>query len=288
MKIATLKLSTTLLILMTLGCATTQQRQLKMTSLILEKDKEETDAGQFFVKAKFDGQEERCFLDTGATTTTVKATSFFAAYTAIRESKFMGISGKPAIASRIQVGDIQVGENHFQDQQIVRLPNEKGMLSTLGIDLFQNQRVGFELKDHRLILPMTEKTSYPFHVGQKGHIIVPVTLGNGSAQMIWDTGAGLTTIDQKFISDHAGSFQFIKNISVGDALVDGATVMKLYLVSDVVIGHLHMKNVKVLGADFTAIQEKLNDASIVGAVGFNVLASYNWYFDMKSKTYSVK
>ena len=125
-------------------------------------------------------------------------------------------------------------------------------------------------------------------LGQNGHIIVPATLGSSVARVIWDTGAGLTTVDQKFIADHPENFRFIKNIKVGDAVIDGASTMKLYMATELIIGNLHLKDIRILSADFSAIQEKLNDNSIFGAAGFNVLESYNWYFDMKSKTYSVR
>lgn len=48
-------------------------------------------------------------------------------------------------------------------------------------------------------------------------------MGSSKIQLrtIWDTGAGLTTIDQKAIDENESIFRFIKNLDVGDASREG-------------------------------------------------------------------
>ncbi len=84
-------------------------------------DQDEPEGGQFFVDVQFDGRSEKCFLDTGATSTTVRANSFFSAYPSLRESKSVGVSRKAAVAAKIQIKDIRVGTEHSSGMELKEL-----------------------------------------------------------------------------------------------------------------------------------------------------------------------
>lgn len=104
---------------------------------------------------------------------------------------------------------------------------------------------------------------------------------------IWDTGAGLTTIDSEFANKHPDIFTFVKEIDGGDTT--GSQIkMKLYTVKKLMIGTLVLENVQFLAYDFSPIRAKLNDPTINMAIGFNILIHHDWYFDMKNQTWTAK
>jgi hypothetical protein len=108
------------------------------------------EAGQFFIGATFDGMSHKCFLDTGATITTVKNDSTFSPYASLRDMQFMGINGDTSVASRIFIKDIQMGGKSLGGLEIARLPNEGNFHFTIGVDLLHGRRVLFDFNAHGL------------------------------------------------------------------------------------------------------------------------------------------
>lgn len=275
------------MVFVAIGCSTTGKQLKHESPFWVVVDKDEPDAGQIFVDTNFDGETRRCFLDTGAKSTKIIEDSFFSKYPKSNEAQIAGLSGKSVQASRILISKVKIGTQELGQLEVVRLPQGPDVEPTLGIDLFQNQKVSFDFKDKKLSFGNTEQPTIPFKRTDAGYITLDTNIESLSVRVIFDTGAGLTTIDQKIIDQNPKVFRFLKSLSVGDSLEVNSMQLKLYEIKEAQIGGLGFQNVKVLGADFTQIRNRLKDQSIQGALGYNVLIQHNWHFDMATQKYSV-
>lgn len=255
--------------------------------LDLISDKDEPEAGQIFVDVGFDGHIQKCFLDTGATSTKVITNSFFSSYNSVKSAQVGGLSGKGVSADRVQIAKISIGTYSLGEHEIIRLPEGLPMTHTAGIDLLKNQHVTFDFKTRDLNFK-NQEAGLPFNKSKAGHILIPVTFNTLNVKTIWDTGAGLTTIDQKIIDAHPGIFRYLKTLEVGDTVSEKGMQLKLYEVDSLKVGPLLLQKVKILGADFSFIAKKVGDPDLGGALGYNVLTHYKWYFDMATQKYSVQ
>jgi len=143
-------------------------------------------------------------------------------------------------------------------------------------------------KDLRFQWDSMREAKSSFSIGKRGHIVVPVSFGKSAHQMIWDTGAGLTTLDQQVIEQQPGDFEFIRDIEVGNTVGSGKTLMKLYKAKMVRISDASLKDICVLATDFSQVQSKTGDSAVVGALGFNALKDHGWCFDMPNLKYLVE
>lgn len=250
-------------------------------------DADEPDAGQIFAHLTFDGQTEKCFWDTGATSTKVVSNDFFEKYPVVKEAELAGLAGKGVSAARIQIRNVSWGKHSLGQHEVMRLPEKLGIVPTAGINLFKEKRFYLDSKGKEISFEKKD-ADQAFKLGTFGHILVSSVFGGLRLNLIWDTGAGLTTIDQKVIDENPSAFRFIKNLDVGDTVHAKAMQLKLYEATNFTIGSVTLPKVKILGADFSSIKSKLSDQSIQGALGYNVITHFNWYFDLQAQKYSVR
>ncbi|WII73401.1 aspartyl protease family protein [Bdellovibrio sp. 22V] len=250
-------------------------------------DADEPEAGQIFAHLIFDGHSEKCFWDTGATSTKVVSNYFFAKYPIVKEGELAGLAGKGVSAARIQIRNISWGNYSLGQHEVMLLSEKLGISPTAGIDLFKENRFGLDSKTQEVSFEKQD-ASLTFELGTFGHILVSPVFNGLRLHLIWDTGAGLTTIDQKVIDENPSIFSFIKSLDVGDTVHAKAMQLKLYEATNFAIGSVSLKKVQVLGADFSSIKSKLGAQSIQGALGYNVITHFSWYFDLQAKKYSVR
>lgn len=257
-----------------------------MNEIILEVLKEEEDSGRIFALGNVDGQSERFYIDTGANTTKIKSNNVFEKYHAIENRTLMGLSGNPMTVSKIKVQNISMGPFSAFSHEIFLYPNMPYFESTAGVDLLQNKIFGFEFTKSRVIELDKINANEKFILAPQGYILIHTKISNNEVNGIWDTGAGLTTIDTEFVKKNSNLFTFVKDIEGGDTT--GSIInMKLYLVKKIQIGSITLENVQFLAHDFSPIKTKLNDPTINMAIGFNMIIHHDWYFDMINKSWLV-
>ena len=258
-----------------------------MNELQIEILKEEENSGRIFATGKVDGNSVRFYIDTGSSSTKVKTNEVFDRYTSLESKSIIGISGKPIDLSKINIQNITMGPFSILNHQILRYPNSPEFESTVGIDLIQNKIVGFEFTKSKITELDSVDTDSHFTVGPNGYILIDANISGAKMSGIWDTGAGLTTIDSGFVKKNATLFEFVKELDANDPTGNGFK-MKLYTIKKIRIGSLNFDNVQVLAYDFSAIRAKFNDQSINMAIGFNLMIHNDWYFNMKNHTWFVK
>lgn len=258
-----------------------------MKELPLEILREEEDSGRIFTTGQVDGQTERFYIDTGANNTKIKTNKIFENYKAIESKSLMGLSGKPITLSKIRVQNILMGAFSTSNHEVLRYPNTPDFESTAGIDLLQNKIFGFEFSKNKIIELDKLNATDKFVLTPRGYILLHTHISGHEINGIWDTGAGLTTIDTEFVKKNPDLFTFVKDIDGGDT-TGSSLKMKLYMVKKIQIGSMTLENVQFLAYDFSPIRTKLNDPTINMAIGFNILIHHDWYFDMKNHTWTAK
>lgn len=114
---------------------------------------------------------------------------------------------------------------------------------------------------------------------------IPLKIGNGEMRGLWDTGAGLTAIDQEYVAAHPQDFKFIADVPGGDG-AGIPMVFKLYKAVRVDVAGHTFTDVGVLAMDFSVIREYFsNDVFLV--VGFNLISRANWFFDLQKRTWEI-
>jgi hypothetical protein len=253
-------------------------------------------AGAINVPCAFDSHSETCLLDTGSDKSNIQYDSYSQTYSAIGTTTGEGLSGDPVTCDLIKVGQFEIGGTVADNQQFARCAPLSGQASqniaegniagltvlvskTLRLDFTTSQ---FSLSDS--IPPGLD--SMPLVIHQKlGHFGFSTRLSGVTADSIVDTGAALTTVDQKFIQANSTAFQFVQSISGGQDVNGNPVTMNLYLVSSISLGKTSLSHVYVLGADFTVISQFLPEVPVI--LGFNVISQKNWYFDLDHKTWAV-
>lgn len=248
---------------------------------------EEEGSGRIFAKAKVDGHPINFYVDTGSNRTKVKTNEFYDRYTDLESKEIMGISGKSLKLSKIKVQNISMGPFSVIDHEILRYPNSPEFDSTSGVDLLQNKIIGFEFTKSKAIELASLNAENRFKTNSKGYILLEADMSGVKISGIWDTGAGLTTVDSGYIKKHPDLFEFVKELEANDPTGNGFK-MRLYKIKKFKIGHLNFDNMKVLSYDFSAIRAKINDQSINMAIGFNTIINNDWYFNLKDYMWMVK
>jgi hypothetical protein len=165
-------------------------------------------SGKAFVSCTFDGIKTSCFLDTGSAMTLLAAPAF-AHYPNLGNFKFQSASAIAQQAETILIRSAAVDRVHFSNLKLGRVPREEGLETTLGIDLIgrqpfavhfvQNPSLHLNPKPPRAILPGLE-------VNAQRLLALPIRFGAVPVQAVWDTGAGITAVDEAFVQAHPADF----------------------------------------------------------------------------------
>jgi hypothetical protein len=115
-----------------------------------------------------------------------------------------------------------------------------------------------------------------------GAILLPVEVAGISTKALFDSGASTTTVSSKVIALHPDRFTFVREIQSQD--IDGNSMaLKMYMVSDLKIGSLDLKDQVVVGLDFP---NGLYADDVQSVIGLSAMQNANWLFDLKNNTWS--
>ncbi len=246
----------------------------------------ELESGQFFVTTIYDNISLEQFLDTGSTFTSVPW-NLFSKYQQTGTLKSKGLANTAQQHDKITVQQAFLSNSEKANIEVIRLTKSSSMAPTLGINFFQNSKFIFSPSTNELSFEdFTWTHKEDLKIGNRGHILLNVMIENKEYSAIWDTGAGLTTIDQKLVAENPDNFTFIQETE-GNDCNEGSLKLNLYLAKKLHVGNIVFKDLKVLVHDFESISQALGE-QIDLALGFNALILKNWKFDLINKTWSAE
>jgi hypothetical protein len=244
-------------------------------------------SGKPYISCVIDGAKERCLLDTGSAMTLVAKSKRFSAYTNLGNFRFSSAAGVPQETETIQIGSIRIDDVDFSRVKVGRT-DFSGAESTLGIDIVGRQPFAVNFHPRAVLKFNASRPQLPqttLQVSQQGLISIPITVGDIEAHALWDTGVGLTTVDENFIEAHPENFKPTKNYMNG---VDGAgksILVQVFRAKKLTIADHTFKDVRVVGLDLTMLREGVHK-DIQAVLGFNLIRKANWFFDRKNRLWS--
>lgn len=236
-------------------------------------------SGKYFLQAAFDGHDERCLLDTGATDSGVGGTYF-------QHYQPVGRAGHKSAANLLDVEDAIVlrhatlGPLDVPNLRVTRHPADHKAPSVIGMDVLGHSP--FTLRNFpkpalSWASPSSPLSQHSLHL-YHGILAIPVVIGATPTQALWDTGANLSCVSPRLLEAHPDDYTFIQDL---DRSRDGnghAVQARLYKAKKLKVGSQTFRNLSVLVIDFKVIHENLSSGVDV-ILGFNAIRAATWSFD---------
>lgn len=243
-------------------------------------------SGRYFVHASFDGHDDRCLLDTGATSSDVAGT-YYQAYKRVGRAGRLSASRKAETDEEIEIGRLRLGTFEAEHIRVARHKAGDGALTTIGMDV---------LGDHPFALHTRPKPTLSWVIGPRpaqhtlhryhGILALPVNIGGSASEALWDTGAGLSCVSPAMIARHPDNFVFVQDIDKGRDGTGHPITMKLYNARRIGVGPQVFDDLAVLAIDFTAIHEHLSP-HVDMILGYNAVIRADWDFDPRHGTWDL-
>jgi hypothetical protein len=256
--------------------------------------------GQIFVSCGFDGDGENCLLDTGSNVCLVKSGGYFDKYPAQGQRCSEGASGAKVCSDVIDIGDLKVGGIDFgAEEALRRTPQSCGGEGGPQLPSYLVGSVWHTLLGHQAVFDFGAKTlsvdpgrsapgaQQPMKlVLDNNYLEVPVAFGSAApVQMLYDTGAGLTVMDQSYVDSNAGAFSFLADTQIQDSSCQKIPV-KIYSVNSLSVAGNSLSGTYAVAMDLSFIKKALGQ-DLQGIIGFNAITSFNWWVDLKNDKFSV-
>lgn len=240
-------------------------------------------SGKIYLPVRFDEKVARTFLDTGSAATLVANSPQFAKYPKVDELRFKSATAIEQAVDKIQLKSIQLDHLVLTNPAIGRA-SFPGAETTLGIDVFARQP--FALSMRRKILNLTPaRPSGPattLQVSQDGLLSIPISVGAQNLYALWDTGAGITTVDQSFIAANPDDFKATKKYMQGTDGAGKPLLVQLFRAKRITVGNETFKNLYVAAVDLAVLRRGISE-NVHAVIGFNLIAKADWYFDAKTR-----
>jgi predicted aspartyl protease len=177
--------------------------------LIIAPDPDEPEAAEVLIDGAVDGRPRRFLLDTGAARSQLVADPHTAGLATVRTELSHGAIAETT-DELVRVPELAVGPLHARDIEVARVaPEQRAAHDLLGMDVLAGACCRFDLAHRRLRIEASPNpdATLSLVVGRRGHCYVELDWTGAHAQACFDTGAGLTIVDQAFIEEHPRLFE---------------------------------------------------------------------------------
>lgn len=240
------------------------------------------------VEVVIDGHKKQFFLDTGAVQTSVATDEELRQYPAVAQGQTGGNYGKLVVVDIIQPEKFELGSHVFLKPRLQRTGTNRNY-NLLGLDLLAQSPFQVDLKNSKLnivaALP-NDLTKSPIHRLSKGHITVPITLGDKNCYALFDTGGQKTCIDLQFVKTNPQLFKFVRNDQGTDSTGHRQDT-PIYRATSLGVGNLHLNDVEMASYGFSdEFRKSMEGIPII--LGSNVIYPAKWSFDLKQGLWAVE
>ena len=258
--------------------------------LIIQPDEEDAEAAEVLVDGTIGGHPYRFLLDTGAARTSVLVDDYTATFASVETH---GSSGVFASHSNdvVTVPMIEVGPISRSDFTLVRKagtgPDTRNLI---GMDLLKDYCCHFLFDESRVLVDPegAAGASYPFQelfLDERSHPYVDVQLGEATAKTVWDSGAGITVADMRFIEKHPGFFQELRH-SKGTDSTGAEMHTPMFVMATTLIGGYEFAPHAVAGVDLSHVNSTI-EVPMDLILGYTTLSKAHWLFDFPQKRWAI-
>jgi hypothetical protein len=225
-------------------------------------------------------------LDTGASTSRVALAPWNRDLPRLGESRSTGAAGQAALCDDVEARNVQLeastGNNVARGKY--EMTRCAGGDDLLGLDFFRGTR--FSLDFHRremIVFGQTRQDARfaPFRtLGSDRLIGLPVRIGDAATVGLFDTGAEISAVDQRFVDAHRKLFAPVQSRIGASAAGGGKIESKLYRIRQIALpdGRV-VKGLYALAYDFGPLREALG-RDVATILGYNFISRFDWDLDL--------
>lgn len=246
--------------------------------------------GRIYLSVRFGNVMGVMRLDTGASTSRVALAPWNKDFPALGQSGSTGVSGQVARCEDVEARNVEIVASQGKGvgrarYEITRCPGGDDLL---GLDFLSGARLSLDFSRKELIFfpkALSDSRPTPFRLLGPDRQVVGVDLRMGSAAAVglFDTGAELSAVDQRFVDAHRRLFTPVKGRPKASEASGARIAARLYRINQLDLGEGHpLKGVYALAYDFGPLREALGPQVPI-ILGYNVLSRFNWELDFTSK-----
>jgi hypothetical protein len=247
-------------------------------------------SGQAFVFCTFDGIRQNCFLDTGSAMTLLAYSREFAGKTNAGTFHFKGATGILQEGETIRIHSAVLDGVEFDNLKIGRIRRDSQIKSALGIDLLGRRpfSLNFRFKPSLHLDPKAPRKPFTtLEIGSHHLFTIPLVIGKLHGRALWDSGAGITVVDEKFIQSHQENFKTTDDFETATDGTGESLPVKAFRAKIIKIGRRTFRNSLVVATDLSILRANGNPP-VQAVIGFNLIRKCDWYFDAKQAKWSVR
>jgi len=256
--------------------------------LIIVEDKEDNECAEVNVSAMIEGDEFEFLLDTGAGTSSIRNSEFTLNYPTIKTKQSSGVFS--TIQEKvIRIPSLRIGPIRKENVEFTRVDKDNGKHNLIGMNVlkdyafhfdFQYQEADVNPDDAKFIRDCNN-----LYCDDKYHPYMAVDLGDSEISAVWDTGAGITIVNEQLIKDHPASFALIGD-SEGTDANGNVQQTPTYLMTGMIIdGYVfpphHVAMVDL--SDVNATIERKMDMIL----GYSTFRFADWWIDFPAKKWKI-
>jgi hypothetical protein len=254
--------------------------------LIVEIDAEDQQCAIVFVDACVADQTYRFILDTGASRTQVVADDFIDTLETIGEHRSRGVfalsSQRTVLIPNIAIGPLEGGAIEASVA-----PRSESVHPLIGMDLLSRHRLHFLFDREVLVIDESplDFVSISLALDESNHLYLVASWPTATANCVWDSGAGMSIVDEAFWSKNRGLFTTVED-SIGVDASGAQRSSTTYEVSGMALGGRQFAPHHVAVVDLSAANSTLATPMDM-ILGYPTLRQYNWFFDVPQRLWSI-
>lgn len=235
--------------------------------------------GNVFVHVEVDDRTVRAALDTGAVRTLLIDLPSSARPVGRREAT--GIFGTEVV-TEWEVEEVRIGSLRAGPLIVDHIAGGGERHSVVGLDVLGVGSWQLDVSGRTFITGALAPRSSAFKRGANGHMLTEIKWPTATASALWDTGAGITLIDQRFADAHPDLFEYAGS-AIGTDVTGSHGEFSLAYVSGYEIDGTQFAGHVVAIADLSVTPDH-TDAGI----GFPTIGQARWTVDVAASRWCIE
>ncbi|WP_457795903.1 aspartyl protease family protein [Methylocystis sp. S23] len=242
--------------------------------------------GRIYLPVRFGNMMGTMRLDTGASTTRVALAPWNRDLPVVGQSDSTGASGRTVRCDDVEAKNIELKASEGAGiarakYEVTRCAASDGD-DLLGLDFFKGARFTLDFgKREMVFFGDAPAHATPFRLLGPDQRLVGVAfkVGDVAAAGLFDTGAEISAVDQKFVDAHKKLFAPAKLKGKAREAGGAAFAPKLYKIKALDLGQGRiLRGVYALAYDFGALRQALGSQAPF-ILGYNFLSQFDWTLD---------
>ena len=246
--------------------------------------------GRIYLPVRFGNALGTMRLDTGASTTRIALAPWNKDLPSLGQSASTGASGRTTSCDDVEAKNVELKASQGNDigrgKYVFARCAASDADDLLGLDFFKNARFTLDF-DHREMVffgeaQATSAQAFRLLGADQRLIGIDVRAGAATAVGLFDTGAEVSAVDQRFVAQHKNLFTLVKKKSKASEAGGRLMSPKIYKLKELDLGDGRiLRGLSVLVYDFGVLREVLGPQTPF-ILGYNLISRFNWELDFAS------